>query len=52
MNHPNPKRHLIISLIKSAFRITAAIMLALGNFYMAGTGLLLAEVLGIIEELV
>ena len=52
MNHPNPKRHLIISLTKSAFRIASAAMLAFGNFYIAGVGLLVAEVLGIIEELV
>jgi len=52
MNHPNPKRHLIISLTKSAVRIASAVMLAFGNFIIAGIGLLIAELLGIIEELV
>ena len=59
MEHPNPKKHLQISLIKSIVRIVAGLALAGGgwlemNPYIQGAGLLLvlAEVLGIAEELV
>ena len=44
------KKHFIISLIKSAVRIASAIDLSLGNLWYAGVLLLIAEVLGIIEE--
>jgi hypothetical protein len=57
--HPNAKRHLQISLIKSIFRIVAGLALAGGgwlemNPYIQGAGLvlILAEILGIAEELV
>lgn len=49
------KAHLIVSLIKSAFRIAAGtIMLFSNNGYVivAGAMLVGAEVLGIVEELV
>jgi hypothetical protein len=59
MNQPNPTKHLQISLIKSIFRIAAGLALAGGgwlemNPYIQGAGLVLvlAEVLGIAEELV
>ena len=45
------KKHFIISLIKSAVRIAAGIDLALGNIWYAGVLLVVAELLGIIEEL-
>jgi hypothetical protein len=44
--------HFYASLVKSALRIVAGIFLIDGNFYVAGSLLILAEGLGIIEELV
>ena len=59
VSHPDPKKHLYISLIKSGFRIAAGLALAGGgwlemNPYIQGAGLVLvlAEILGIAEELV
>jgi hypothetical protein len=46
------KRHFYVSLVKSIIRIGAGCWLMTGNFLMAGVCLILAEVLGIIEELV
>ena len=51
MNHPDPKKHLYISLIKSSLRIAGCIVLTIN--IVGGACLLgLAEVLGIVEELV
>ena len=51
MNHPDPKKHQIVSFLKSAVRITGygALMygIGLGVFI-----LILSEVIGILEELV
>ena len=44
--------HFYVSLAKSALRIVAGGNLVLGNLWMAGTFLILAEILGIVEELV
>lgn len=44
-------RHFNISLAKSVIRITAGIWLAAGNLPVAGTLLVVAEILGILEEL-
>lgn len=44
-------RHFTISMIKSAVRIAAGVDLALGNIWYAGVLLVIAEVLGIVEEL-
>jgi hypothetical protein len=44
--------HFYVSLVKSALRIVAGGNLVLGNLFWAGTFLILAEVLGIVEELV
>jgi len=44
--------HFYVSLVKSALRIVAGVFLIDGNFYVAGSLLILAEGLGIIEELV
>ena len=44
--------HLIFSLIKSAVRIIAGIMLISGALVSAGILLIMAEILGVIEELV
>lgn len=52
MKHPDPKLHLRISLIKSALRIGAGIVLIFGSLSPAGGLLIFAELLGIAEELV
>ena len=52
MNHPDPTKHLKISLVKSALRIIAGLLLCAGQLFAAGAFLILAEVLGIAEELV
>lgn len=44
--------HFYISLVKSVVRIAAAAALFTGSFAIAGAGLILAELLGIAEELV
>ena len=46
------KGHFYVSLVKSGFRIGAGISLVQGHFVAAGVLLILAEVLGIVEELV
>jgi len=46
------KGHFYVSLVKSALRIVAGGNLLMGNFFLAGLFLILAEVLGIVEELV
>lgn len=50
--HPDPKKHLYISLAKSVIRITAGVCLVVGFPIWCGVGLIAAEVLGIAEELV
>ena len=52
INYPDAKKHLYISLVKSAIRIGAGVWLLQGNFVMAGVCIILAEVFGIFEELV
>ena len=46
------KGHFYVSLAKSVLRIVAGSSLLLGNLFAAGVLLILAEVLGIVEELV
>ncbi len=46
------KGHFYASLVKSVFRILAGGNLAVGNFLIAGMLLVVAEIVGIIEELV
>ena len=46
------RSHFYVSLAKSALRIVAGGNLVLGNLFWAGTFLILAEILGIVEELV
>ena len=46
------KGHFYVSLVKSALRIAAGIFLIDGNLYAAGSLLIFAEGLGIVEELV
>jgi hypothetical protein len=50
--HPDPKKHKYISFVKSGFRILAGVSLCFGEFAVAGTLFIVAEVLGIAEELV
>jgi len=45
-------RHFYVSLVKSGVRIVAGACLISGNFVFAGIGFILAEVLGIVEEMV
>ena len=51
-NVPDPTKHLYISLAKSFIRITAGVCLVTGFPIWCGVGIVLAEVLGIAEELV
>lgn len=44
--------HFYVSLAKSALRIGAGIFLLQGLFVQAGAAFILAEILGIVEELV
>jgi hypothetical protein len=46
------KGHFYVSLVKSGFRIGAGIALVRGELITAGALLILAEMLGIVEELV
>ena len=50
--HPDPIKHKYISFAKSGIRIVAGACLVSGNFVFAGAGFILAEMLGIVEELV
>jgi hypothetical protein len=50
--HPDPKKHKIISFVKSFFRILAGGALCFGEFTIAGVLFIVAELLGIAEELV
>jgi septal ring factor EnvC (AmiA/AmiB activator) len=52
MNQPDPRKHLVISLAKSVLRIMGGIVLFAGMLKSAGVLLILAEVGGILEELV
>ena len=49
---PDPIKHKYISFIKSAFRIGAGAALVLAHFEIAGALFIIAELLGIAEELV
>ena len=46
------KGHFYVSIVKSFLRIIAGGNLVIGNLWWAGTFLILAELLGILEELV
>lgn len=56
MNHPDPKKHQYISFVKSAWRIIAGVALCYYSqdmwMLLAGGSLVVAEALGILEELV
>jgi hypothetical protein len=50
--YPDPLKHKYISFVKSGFRILAGISLCFGEFVVTGVLLIVAELLGIYEELV
>lgn len=50
--HPDPVKHKYISFAKSGVRIAAGVALCYSMFWYAGGLLILAEVLGIAEEIV
>ncbi len=52
IEYPDAVKHKYISFVKSGFRILAGITLCFGEFVIAGGLLIVAEVLGIAEELV
>jgi len=49
---PDPTKHKYISFVKSGFRILAGVALCFGDFVLAGALLIVAEFLGIAEEMV
>lgn len=51
MKHPDPKKHQIVSFVKSLIRITGYIILFY-NIPLAAFTLILSEAIGIYEELV
>ena len=52
MNQPDPKLHFWISMIKSGLRIVAGMILVVGGLSTAGIFFILAEILGMVEEMV
>ena len=52
MKHPDPKLHLQLSLVKSGVRILAGGALLFGSLWYAGICLIVAEGIGVAEELV
>lgn len=46
------KGHFYVSIVKSAVRIAAGVALIMGSFVVTGALIILAEILGIVEELV
>lgn len=52
MKQPDPRKHLLISLAKSGLRIAAGVFLIAGLLKSAGALLIVAEIGGILEELV
>ena len=51
VNKDPGKRHFYISMAKSAVRIVAGAALVLGLFVTAGSLLIIAEILGVAEEI-
>ena len=50
--HPDPAWHARISFVKSGFRVIAGFFLIFSSLLGAGVFLILAEILGVAEELV
>ena len=51
MNYPDPKKHQLVSFLKSGVRLIGYVLLPF-NLYLAMGVLLVSEIIGIIEELV
>ena len=51
MNYPDPKKHQLVSFLKSGVRLLGYIFLPF-NLYIAMGVLLISEIIGIVEELV
>lgn len=52
MQHPDPWKHQVVSFAKSGLRILAGVFLCVNILVSAGVLFILAEILGIVEELV
>lgn len=53
MNQPDTKKHRLISFLKSAIRIGGCIVAAIaGSVWILAVSLLVAEIVGVYEELV
>ena len=52
MNHPDAKKHQVVSFIKSGIRIAGYVLLAADMLIACAVVLILSEVVGIYEELV
>lgn len=52
MRHPDPWKHQVVSFAKSGLRILAGVFLCANILVSAGVLFILAEILGIVEELV
>jgi ribose 5-phosphate isomerase RpiB len=52
VKYPDATKHFYVSVVKSAVRIGAASALIMGSFMLAGALFILAEILGIVEEIV
>ncbi len=52
VKHPDPTKHKYISFAKSGIRIAAGVALGFNMLWYAGGLLILAEILGIAEEMV
>ena len=52
IKHPDPQKHKNISFAKSAIRIIAGLFLMSGQVWWAGAGFVVAELLGVYEEMV
>lgn len=51
INTRSDKFHFYVSLVKSVLRIAAGSFLIMGSFVVAGALFIVAEILGIVEEL-
>jgi hypothetical protein len=49
---PNPEKHLKLSIVKSVVRILAGASIVIGMVIVGGALLIVAEIIGIAEELV
>ena len=52
MKQPDARLHFGLSIVKSIIRIIAFVALCYGSLYLAGAWLIVAELIGIGEELV